>query len=99
SLYAQYMSFVGPEYLLAAETFLLWTMLMIGGMGNTMGVIVGVLVVQVVYTAVPFFKDVFRFDSDITAALRLGLIGVLLLASLLWRSQGLIAEKVRKIPS
>lgn len=30
-LYAQYMSFVGPEYLLASETFLLWTMLMIGG--------------------------------------------------------------------
>lgn len=99
SLYAQYMSFVGPDYLLAAETFLLWTMLMIGGMGNTAGVVVGVLLVQGVYTAVPFFKDVFSFNSDMTAALRLGLIGVLLLACLLWRSQGLVPEKVRKIPS
>lgn len=99
SLYAQYMSFVGPDYLLAAETFLLWTMLMIGGIGNTAGVVVGVLLVQGVYTSVPFFKDVFNFNSDMTAALRLGLIGVLLLACLLWRSQGLVPEKVRKIPS
>lgn len=99
SLYAQYMSYVGPDYLLAAETFLLWTMIMIGGVGSTMGVVVGVVLVQGVYLSVPFFKDVFGFDSDLTGAMRLGLIGFLLLACLLWRSQGLIPEKLRKIPS
>lgn len=51
SLYAHYMSFVGPDYMLASETFWLWTMLMIGGLGNTAGVLVGVVVVQGAYAA------------------------------------------------
>ncbi|MBP7354220.1 MULTISPECIES: branched-chain amino acid ABC transporter permease [Comamonas] len=97
SLYAHYMSFVGPDYMLASETFWLWTMLMIGGLGNTAGVLVGVVVVQGAYALVPFAKDYFGFSSDISGALRLGLIGFILLASLMWRSQGLVPEKVRKI--
>lgn len=98
SLYAHYMSFVGPDYMLASETFLLWTMLMIGGLGNTAGVLVGVLLVQAAYAAVPFAKDYFQLDSDVSGALRLGLIGLILLACLLWRSEGLVREKLRKIP-
>lgn len=98
SLYAHYMSFVGPDYMLAAETFLLWTMLMIGGVGSTAGVLVGVLLVQAAYAAVPFAKDHFHFSSDLAGALRLGLIGCILLACLLWRSEGLVPEKLRRIP-
>lgn len=97
SLYAHFMSFVGPDYLLASETFLLWTMLMIGGLGNIRGVLLGVLLVQAAYSLVPFAKDHLGFDTDLAGALRLGLIGVILLACLLWRSQGLIPEQVRKI--
>lgn len=98
SLYAHYMSFAGPDYMLSAETFLLWTMLMIGGMGNVAGVLVGVVLVQSAYALVPFAKDAFGLASDHTGALRLGLIGLILLASLLWRREGLVPEKVRKIP-
>ena len=98
SLYAHYMSFAGPDYMVAAETFLLWTMLMIGGLGNTAGVLTGVVLVQAAYALVPFAKDHFHFSSDLAGALRLGLIGAILLACLLWRSQGLIPEKLRRIP-
>lgn len=98
SLYAHYMSFVGPDYMVASETFLLWTMLMIGGLGNTAGVLVGVVLVQAAYALVPFAKDYFHFSSDLAGALRLGLIGAILLACLLWRSQGLVPEKLRKMP-
>jgi len=98
SMYAHYMSFVGPDYMLAAETFLLWTMLMIGGLGNTAGVLVGVLLVQAAYAAVPFAKDHFHFGSDLAGALRLGLIGFILLGCLMWRSEGLVPEKLRRIP-
>lgn len=97
SLYAHYMSFVGPDYMLASETFLLWTMVMIGGLGNTAGVLVGVLLVQSAYALVPFAKDHFHFSSDLAGALRLGLIGAILLACLMWRSQGLVPEKLRRI--
>ena len=99
SLYAHYMSFAGPDYMVASETFLIWTMVMIGGLGNTAGVLVGVLLVQAAYSAVPFAKDFFGFGSDLAGALRLGLIGLILLACLLWRSEGLIPEKLRKIPA
>ncbi|MDR7333650.1 branched-chain amino acid ABC transporter permease [Roseateles asaccharophilus] len=98
SLYAHYMSFVGPDYLLASETFVLWTMLMIGGIGNASGVLVGVGLVQAAYAAVPFAKDAFHLDSDVSGALRLGLIGLILLACLMWRSEGLVKEQLRKIP-
>lgn len=97
SLYAHYMSFVGPDYMVASETFFLWTIIMIGGLGNTMGVIVGVVLVQGAYTMVPFLKDALNFNSDIAGALRLGLIGFILLACLLWRSEGLFPEKIRKV--
>ncbi|MFT4193313.1 MAG: branched-chain amino acid ABC transporter permease [Ottowia sp.] len=97
SLYAHYMSFAGPDYMLAAETFLLWTMLMIGGLGNTAGVLLGVLVVQAAHALVPFAKDHFHFSSDTAGAMRIGLIGLILLACLLWRSQGLLPEKIRRI--
>jgi branched-chain amino acid transport system permease protein len=97
SLYAHYMSFVGPDYMLASETFLLWTMVMIGGLGNTAGVLVGVLLVQAAYALVPFAKDYFHFSSDLAGALRLGLIGAILLVCLMWRSEGLVPEKLRRI--
>lgn len=98
SLYAQYMSFAGPDYMLAAETFLLWTMVMIGGLGNIAGVLVGVAVVQAAHTLVPFAKDQFQFSSDTAGAMRIGLIGLILLACLLWRSEGLVPERLRRIP-
>ncbi|QIL80417.1 branched-chain amino acid ABC transporter permease [Diaphorobacter sp. HDW4A] len=97
-LYAHYMSFAGPEYMLASETFLLWTMLMIGGLGNSVGVLVGVVVVQAAYVFVPFIKDWLSLSSDVSGALRLGLIGAILLLCLMWRSEGLVPEKLRKMP-
>jgi branched-chain amino acid transport system permease protein len=98
SLYAHYMSFVSPDYMLPAETFLLWTMLMIGGVGSTAGVLIGVLLVQAANVLAPFARQVLGFGSDQAGALRLGLIGLILLACLMWRSEGLVPEKIRKMP-
>lgn len=95
SLLAHYMSFVGPDYMLASETFVIWTMVMIGGLGNNLGVILGALLVEVVYSAVPFVKDYLDIGSDIAGAVRLGTIGVVLLACLLVRPGGLVPEKIR----
>lgn len=94
---AYYMSFVGPDYMLAAETFLIWTMVMIGGLGNVRGVLLGAFIVQGIYSAVPFAKDIFGIGSDVAGAVRLGLIGLLLLACLLWRKDGLLPERLRRI--
>ncbi|MFP1919672.1 branched-chain amino acid ABC transporter permease [Lonsdalea quercina] len=98
-LMAYYTSYVSPDYLLPSETFLIWSMVMIGGIGNVAGVLLGVLVVECLYTFIPFAKDLFQIGSDITGALRLGTVGVILLACLLWRSGGLLPEKLRRMPS
>jgi branched-chain amino acid transport system permease protein len=95
SLLAHYMSFVGPDYMLASETFVIWTMVMIGGLGNNLGVVLGALLVEAIYSAVPFAKDYLNISSDIAGAVRLGTIGVVLLACLLVRPGGLLPEKVR----
>lgn len=97
SLYAHFLNFAGPEFLSASETFVLWTMLMIGGIGRTAGVLLGVVLVQGVYAFVPFVKDLAGFDSDLAGALRLGMIGLILLLSLLLRREGLLAEKLRNL--
>ncbi|QIE22886.1 branched-chain amino acid ABC transporter permease [Caballeronia sp. SBC2] len=95
SLLAHYMSFVGPDYMLASETFVIWTMVMIGGLGNNLGVVLGALLVEAIYSAVPFAKDYLNINSDIAGAVRLGTIGVVLLACLLVRPGGLLPEKIR----
>jgi branched-chain amino acid transport system permease protein len=89
------MSFVGPDYMLASETFVIWTMVMIGGLGNNLGVVLGALLVEAIYSAVPFAKDYLNISSDIAGAVRLGTIGVVLLGCLLVRQGGLLPEKIR----
>ncbi|PFH20172.1 branched-chain amino acid ABC transporter permease [Burkholderia sp. JKS000303] len=95
SLLAHYMSFVGPDYMLASETFVVWTMVMIGGLGNNLGVVLGAFVVEVIYSAVPFVKDYLDINSDIAGAVRLGTIGCVLLACLLLRPGGIVPERIR----
>ncbi|AUH02313.1 branched-chain amino acid ABC transporter permease [Pectobacteriaceae bacterium CE70] len=97
-LLAWYTSYVSPDYLLSSETFLIWSMVMIGGIGNVAGVLIGVLVVESLYNFIPFAKDMFHISSDITGALRLGMVGVILLGCLLGRAGGLLPERLRIIP-
>lgn len=92
-----YVSYVGPDFMLASETFMIWTMVMIGGLGNVAGVVVGALLVQGIYISMPFARDFLGIGSDVAGAVRLGLIGCLLLACLLWRKDGLIPETLRKL--
>ncbi|MET4575455.1 branched-chain amino acid ABC transporter permease [Ottowia thiooxydans] len=92
-----YVSYVGPDFMLASETFMIWTMVMIGGLGNVAGVVLGALLVQSIYISVPFARDFLGIGSDVAGAVRLGLIGCLLLACLLWRKDGLMPETLRKL--
>jgi len=57
-----------------------------------------VVAVQAAYVTVPFAKDALGFSSDLAGALRIGLVGLLLLACLLWRREGLLPEPLRRVP-
>jgi branched-chain amino acid transport system permease protein len=69
---------------------------MIGGLGNNLGVLLGALVVEAIYSAVPFAKDYLNIGSDVAGAVRLGAIGCILLACLLLRPGGLLPERIRR---
>ncbi|MFS2222310.1 branched-chain amino acid ABC transporter permease [Pantoea sp. B65] len=95
---AWYTNYVSPDYLLSSETFLIWSMVMIGGIGNVRGVLLGVLLVEGLYNFIPFAKDYLHINSDLTGALRLGLVGLVMLICLLARPGGLLPEKLRILP-
>lgn len=93
-IFAHYVSFVGPDQLVAAETFLIWAMVVVGGAGNNLGVVVGAFLLQFLFAFVPFAKDLLGLSSDYVAAMRLVLVGGGLLTFLMWRPQGLIPERI-----
>lgn len=95
ALMACYISFVGPDTLLASETFVLWTMVMVGGLGNSLGAVLGAVTVSIIFAGVPFLKDWIGIGSDLAGSLRLGLVGIMLLACLMWRPDGLLKERIQ----
>ncbi|HEY8532587.1 MAG TPA: branched-chain amino acid ABC transporter permease [Micromonospora sp.] len=97
SVYTMYISFIGPNQLLPIETFLIFTMLIVGGMGNTSGAILGALAVQLVYTGTRFIKDYLPIPAESAGSIRLLLIGVMLTAFLMFKPSGLIPERLRRV--
>ena len=93
-LFAHYLTFVGPDQLVSSETFLIWSMVIIGGLGNNLGVVAGAFILQFAMAYVPFLKDIFHLPSDFVAAARLTIVGGGLLVFLLWRPAGLFPERV-----
>ncbi len=95
SLYAHFVGFIDPQFFMPIETFLIWAMVIMGGPGNPVGALVGTLVVQVIYNSTRFI----HFSSELAstmAALRMVLIGMLILLVILYLPQGLIPERRRR---
>ncbi len=93
--YAMYISFIGPSQLLPFATFLIFTMVVVGGLGNTTGAVVGAVLITVLYDGTRFLPDVMTLSPDQAAGVRILVIGAVLLGFLLLRTEGLVPEKVR----
>jgi branched-chain amino acid transport system permease protein len=97
SLYTLYISYIGPNQLLPIETFLVFTMLIIGGIGNNRGAVVGAVLIQLIYTGSRFVKDVLPIPDQSASSVRLLIVGLVLTTFLMTRPDGLFAEKLRRI--
>ena len=93
ALFAFYITFISPENFQPIETFLMWAMIIVGGRGNFMGAIVGAVVIQLFNVSTRFLGNYVPLGSDSMAALRMTIIGVLIIVFLLFRPEGLIKEK------
>jgi branched-chain amino acid transport system permease protein len=94
SLYTHYISYVGPEQLFPVETFLVWTMIVVGGLGNHKGAIIGAVIVYAIYIGTRFVNIQLGLPLDRVGGIRMVFIGILLLTVLLVRQGGLLPEPV-----
>ncbi len=93
ALFAFYITFISPENFKPIETFLMWAMIIVGGRGNFKGAIIGAVVIQLFNVSTRFLGNYVPLGSDSMAALRMMIIGILIVLFLLYRPEGLIKEK------
>lgn len=95
-LYAHYIRYISPYVFVPTLTFLIWTMLIVGGSGNIVGSILGSTVVTGLYTSTRFIKDYIPLGAETISYLRMIFIGLLLIIILIYRKEGLLKEKSRQ---
>lgn len=90
-LFAHFIGFISPAYFLPLETFLIWAMVILGGSGNHLGALAGAVIIQGIYNGTRFLDLPPEF-----AALRMVLIGLLIILVILYMPKGLIPERRRR---
>ncbi|HEU0231339.1 MAG TPA: branched-chain amino acid ABC transporter permease [Burkholderiaceae bacterium] len=95
SLYAHFVGFIDPRFFMPLETYLVWAMVIMGGPGNNLGALVGTLLVELIYNSTRFIQVPAEYSSTV-AALRMVLIGVLILLVILYLPRGLVPERKRR---
>jgi branched-chain amino acid transport system permease protein len=96
SLYTHYVTFIGPDELEPFGTFLVFAMVIVGGLGNLGGVVLGAFLVQLLYDVTRYMGDL-GISPATTAALRILVVGAVLLGFLLFRPGGLLPERLRQV--
>jgi branched-chain amino acid transport system permease protein len=93
SLFAVYLSAWNPSTWSPIEGFLLFAGIFLGGQGNVRGVILGVFIVTILIPEGTRWLPEFQKRPDLYPALRNILAGILILAVLRWRPQGILPER------
>jgi branched-chain amino acid transport system permease protein len=91
-LFATYLTAWSPAVWSPFETLLLYTAILLGGQANARGVILGTIVVLVAIPEITRFLPNVPGHPDLFPALHAIVVGLVLLAVLRWRPQGLIPE-------
>jgi branched-chain amino acid transport system permease protein len=97
SLYTHYITFIGPQELAPFATFLVWTMVVVGGLGSVRGVILGAFAIQLLYEVTRFIDDVIDISPDTAGGIRILVVGAALLGFLFFLPSGLIPERLRSL--
>lgn len=96
AIFAHFISFVNSAPFSLTETFIIWTMLIVGGLGNNYGAIVGAILLQGVLIATRFLPNYLEVPGETYAIIRTVLIGVLLVVTIIVRPQGAVPEGRRR---
>lgn len=94
SLLVIYVNAFNPSSWTTGETFFLWAALLLGGSANNWGAMLGALIVPVLFGEITRFLPAYIFPApqDVDA-FRYVAIGILLILTVRFRPQGIIAER------
>ncbi len=81
-----------------AETLVIFSAIIVGGVGNNIGVLIGVFVTQIVFAEGSRFLPT-SLPPNLVGSLQWIIIGVMTLAFLWFRPQGIVPEKRYCVPS
>jgi len=97
AVYAHYIRAISPgAFLDLPFTFLVWTMLIVGGFGRYFGVVVGTFIVGFLWFGVSLLQSYTdALSTQYVFAIRHFLIGGLILFFILFRTQGILPERAR----
>ncbi|MDD4876234.1 MAG: branched-chain amino acid ABC transporter permease [Dehalococcoidales bacterium] len=90
-LYVQYLHCVLPNMFMPMITFTVWIMVLLGGPGNSWGVLLGAGLVEIFDRGTNILKDYISIPID-PSNLQYILFGTLIILILLYRPQGLLKE-------
>ena len=92
-LLVTYVDAFNPSAWTTGETFFLWAALLLGGSANNRGAMLGALLVPVLFAEVTRYLPTLASSPQLVDAIRYIAIGVLLLLTMRFRPQGIIAER------
>ncbi|MFP3953093.1 MAG: branched-chain amino acid ABC transporter permease [Candidatus Acetothermia bacterium] len=92
AVFGHFFNFITPDHFLPMETFLVWVMVMAGGSGNNLGVLFGALAIRGLWEGMMFLSDVLPTGIQI-GAVRLAVIGLLLVLVVMVKPEGVLGEK------
>jgi ABC-type branched-subunit amino acid transport system ATPase component/ABC-type branched-subunit amino acid transport system permease subunit len=93
ALLAAYITAFNPYGWTPQETFLIYAALFIGGTGNAVGAVIGTFFVEVGVQEVTRYVPQIGSNASSGDAIRLVLIGLLIVGILWWRPQGVLPER------
>ncbi len=92
-LLVTYVYAFNPSAWTSGETFFIWAALLLGGSANNRGAMLGALLVPVLFAEATRFLPTFNVAPQVVDAIRYIAIGVLLLLTVRFRPQGILAER------
>jgi branched-chain amino acid transport system permease protein len=94
AFYAHYVTYISPDQFLPIITFYVWIAMIMGGAGTLSGAIAGSAILLIFLEGSRFLRDIVPVVSEVQmASLRLSAVGLALVLFMLYRPQGLIADR------
>ncbi|MHB8335677.1 MAG: branched-chain amino acid ABC transporter permease [Acidimicrobiales bacterium] len=87
-----------PTAWLPGETFVVFAVILVGGIGNNVGLLVGALLVETLLIHLPAFLPSIPGHPGLIEYIDTMVVGVLLMVMLWFRPQGVVPERVRRSP-